>query len=51
MPGRRQVNYLPPAMIEDDKHIQRRKVDRGDGEEVYLPGHPHMVPQERQPSR
>jgi len=37
------------AMLKDQEHVDRREVDRGDGEEVDRPGDIHVVSQERQP--
>jgi len=46
----RKMNHPPPAVLENDKDVVKRKVDSDHGEEVNGPGNIQMVAEKRQPS-
>ena len=48
---RREMNHPPSTVFEDDKPIEKRKVECDHGKEVHCPGDAQMVAKKRQPVR
>ena len=48
---RREMNHFSAAMVEDDEHVEKRKVDGDYREEVHRPGDVQVVVQEGKPVR
>ena len=51
MSGHGKAYDLAAAVVEDEEHVQRGEVERGDCEGIDGPGYVHVIPPKRQPCR